>query len=257
MPIRILLCLALLSAAGVHAASSGFLLGIDYSEWILNNEVATQIATDSSGALYILSPSSVTKLSADGKTILWQNALGFTANKMAVDPNGGVYVLPVSQPGDTSIHVAKLNAIGTGLAWKTTVGLATPNVGWRPVLAADSQGRAYLAGVYDPTNNQGEIVRLNATGSSIDFALKIAGWPTSIAVDTSGAAFVAGNNYIMGFLARPGNLWVTGRVSVLGLSEEAVELATGGVEGALHVFPAVVDQRAAVLMDHVADKFFR
>lgn len=200
MPIRILLCLALLSAPGVHAASSGFLLGIDYSEWILNNEVATQIATDSSGALYILSPSSVTKLSADGKTILWQNALGFTANKMAVDPNGGVYVLPVSQPGDTSIHVAKLNAIGTGLAWKTTVGLATPNVGWRPVLAADSQGRAYLAGVYDPTNNQGEIVRLNATGSSIDFALKIAGWPTSIAVDTSGAAFVAGNNYIMGFL---------------------------------------------------------
>jgi hypothetical protein len=47
------------------------------------------------------------------------------------------------------------------------------------------------------------------------------------------------------------------RLSVLGLSEEAVELAAGGVEGALLVFPAVVDQRAAVLMDHVADKLFR
>jgi hypothetical protein len=41
------------------------------------------------------------------------------------------------------------------------------------------------------------------------------------------------------------------------LSEETVKLAAGGVEGALLVFPAVVDQRAAVLMDYVADKLFR
>ncbi|MCP4895501.1 MAG: hypothetical protein GY906_00885 [bacterium] len=36
-----------------------------------------------------------------------------------------------------------------------------------------------------------------------------------------------------------------------------MELPAGGVEGALLVFPAVVDQRAAVLMDHVADELFR
>src|SRR5450759_4951263 len=47
------------------------------------------------------------------------------------------------------------------------------------------------------------------------------------------------------------------RASALGLSEEAVELAAGGVEGALLVFPAVVDQRSAVLVDHIADKLFR
>ena len=47
------------------------------------------------------------------------------------------------------------------------------------------------------------------------------------------------------------------RVSALGLSEETVKLAAGGVEGALLVFPAVVDQRAAILMDHVADELFR
>jgi hypothetical protein len=41
------------------------------------------------------------------------------------------------------------------------------------------------------------------------------------------------------------------------LSEEAVKLAAGGVEGVLFVFPAVVNQRPAVLMDHVADKVFR
>ena len=94
---RTLLCLALLSANGATAATSGFLLGVDYSEWLAPN--ARQIATDRSGALYILSafaistdtpPSWVTKLSADGKTILWQNKLGFAVSTMAVDPNGGV-----------------------------------------------------------------------------------------------------------------------------------------------------------------------
>ena len=40
--------------------------------------------------------------------------------------------------------------------------------------------------------------------------------------------------------ARLGNLWVTGG-SAQGLSEESVELATGGVKRALLVFPAVMD----------------
>jgi len=35
----------------------------------------------------------VTKLSADGKTILWENDLGFETDQIAVDPSGGVYVL--------------------------------------------------------------------------------------------------------------------------------------------------------------------
>ena len=42
--------------------------------------------------------------------------------------------------------------------------------------------------------------------------------------------------------------------SALRLTEEAVEFAAGRVEGALLLFRAVVDQRAAVLMDHVAEK---
>ena len=36
-----------------------------------------------------------------------------------------------------------------------------------------------------------------------------------------------------------------------------MELPAGGVEGALLVFPAVVDQRSAVLVDHIADELFR
>jgi hypothetical protein len=44
------------------------------------------------------------------------------------------------------------------------------------------------------------------------------------------------------------------RVSALGLSEETVKLAAGGIERTLLVFPAVVDQRTAVLMDHGSNK---
>ncbi|MGA2184710.1 MAG: hypothetical protein ABSH47_16950 [Bryobacteraceae bacterium] len=210
---KTLLCLALLSATGVIAASSGFLLGVDYSEWTATN--ATQIATDSSGALYILSsfpspgvlppanptPSWVTKLSADGKTMLWQNQLGFAANTMAVDPNGGVYVMPVSLPGDTSIYVAKLGTDGTGIAWKTPVGFILPD-GWQPMLAVDSSGRAYVAGENDVANSEADVVRLNAAGTAVDYTAHVAGQPNSIAVDGSGAAFITGYGNGGSFLAR-------------------------------------------------------
>ena len=46
------------------------------------------------------------------------------------------------------------------------------------------------------------------------------------------------------------------RVSALGLSEETVKLAAGGIERTLLVFPAVVDQRTAVLMDRGSNKLF-
>ena len=55
------------------------------------------------------------------------------------------------------------------------------------------------------------------------------------------------------FLPRPGDLWESGG-SRLKLTEEAVELAASGVERALLVLRAVVDERAAVLVDGVAKK---
>jgi len=45
--------------------------------------------------------------------------------------------------------------------------------------------------------------------------------------------------------------------STLGLSEKAVELPAGRVEGALLVFPAVVDEWSAVVVNHIADELFR
>jgi uncharacterized protein (TIGR03437 family) len=194
--VKTVFCLALLSAAAGLAQSSGFLLGVDYSEWGPPN--ATQIGSDSSGALYILSscesaasaPSCVTKLSPDGKTIVWQNNLGFEADAMAVDPSGGVYVMPWQTSANPSVFVAKLNSDGMGFAWQTPVGLTG-----RPVLAVDSEGRAYSAGVFGPTTSDGGVIRLNAAGTAEDYVTPVVGTPTSIVIDQSGAAFVAGSGY--------------------------------------------------------------
>jgi len=59
------------------------------------------------------------------------------------------------------------------------------------------------------------------------------------------------------FLGSSGESVGKWRASAAGLSEEAVKLPAGGVEGALLVFPPVVDQRSAVLVDHIADELFR
>jgi uncharacterized protein (TIGR03437 family) len=186
------------------AQTSGFLLGVDYSEPAPSN--VSQIATDSSGALYMFSvcalnpPSGcVTKLSADGKTILWQNSLGFDVQAMAVDPSGGVYVIPF-QPGDTLVYVAKLGARGTGIAWKTLAasGVATGMAS----LAADSQGRTYVAVPSSSQSYVSEVVRLNAAGSAVDYTAQIAGGTNAIAVDGSGAAYVSGYTSETTFLER-------------------------------------------------------
>jgi len=204
------------------AAQPGFLLGSDYSEWLYPSAGNMRIAADSSGALYILSifPGTslsnpptylVTKLSADGKTILWENDLGFETDQIAVDPSGGVYVLSsisTAVPGvppAPSVFVEKLNADGSGIVWKTQVP-GFPQLEPAPVLAVDPQGRAYVAGETDASNTVGSVVRLKADGSGIDYTAKVAGYPTSIAVDTLGGAFVAGSPASYGasntFLAR-------------------------------------------------------
>jgi uncharacterized protein (TIGR03437 family) len=190
---RMLLCLALPSAAA--AATSGFLLGADYGEWALPYQSTTQIATDSTGALYILSacayifvnaPSCVTKVSADGKSILWQTNLGFIA-AMAVDPNGGVYLVPeppelaTSEPLD--VFVEKLSADGSSVLWQTQVGTSTSNFG--VAVAVDSTGRAFV-GTADASGAY--MVRLNPAGA-MDYTstLNLPGSPAGIAVDATGS----------------------------------------------------------------------
>jgi uncharacterized protein (TIGR03437 family) len=190
----------LLSAMGAAAATPTFQLGVNFSEWLSFPASGTQLATDSTGAAYFLSNtlqsnivlSTVTKLSPDGKTLVWQNQLGFGVSAMTVDPNGGVYVVPMPQQSDTTGYVAKLSATGTGLAWKTPLGFppAAP-----PAMAADSQGRVYLAAQYalNYITPAAYVVRLNASGSAIDFTTSLGGQPISMALDPSGAAYIAGS----------------------------------------------------------------
>lgn len=234
--VRRLISLILLAATGAAAA---FQLGVNYSEWLnfsLNS--GAQLATDSSGAIYLLTltfqsnagSSTVTKLTSDGKTLLWRNPLGFAASALTVDPNGGVYVVPARQQSDTTAYVAKLNPTGTGLAWKTAAGFLPQSI---PAIAADSQGRVYLAAQYAVNNfitRSAYLVRLNTSGSAIDFTTPFLGTPISIALDPSGAAYIAGaavdtHGATTGFLAR---------------------FAADGTAGYYTVFPAGFSQTVAV-----------
>lgn len=200
MRARIVLSLLLFSAVPVvRADDSSFLLGLDYSQWLPPN--VEKLATDASGAIYVLSHadsagqdaplSTVTKLSPDGEKIVWRNQLGIAVRTMAVDPTGGVYVSPVH---DAEVVVAKLKDNGSGFAWTIATGITFPN-GALPTLAADASGRVYVAGL-------GTFFRIAANGASIDYQQPLKGLMTSIAVDTSGAAFVAGGWITDGVLAR-------------------------------------------------------
>ena len=243
--VRQFLCLILLTATGAAGASSAWQLGVNYSEWLsFPDDNGAQLATDSSGAIYFLTNtlqsnaalSTVTKLTPDGKTILWQNQLGFAASAMTVDPNGGVYVVPVRQQSDATAYVAKLSTTGSGLAWKTSVGFLPQS----PLaIAVDSHGRVYLAAQYGVNNfitRSAYVVRLNASGSAIDFSPQIMGTPTSLALDPSGAAYIAGSavdihGVTTGFLAKVASDGTAGYYTVfpIGLSETVAVDANGNV----------------------------
>ena len=243
--VRQFLCLILFSAASAAAAAPAFQLAVNYSEWLnFSAGNGLQLATDNSGAIYFLSNtlqsnaafSTVTKLTPDGKALLWRNQLNFAATAMTVDPSGGVYVVPVRQPSDNTAYVARLSATGTGLAWKTSVGFLPQSL---PAVAADSQGRVYLAAQHAVNNfitRSAYVVRLNASGSAIDFTTELMGTPTSVALDPSGAAFIAGSavtpqGVTTGFLAKVMSDGAPGYYSVFpaGLSQTVAVDASGNV----------------------------
>lgn len=101
-------------------------------------------------------------------------------SQIAVDPSGGVYVLSslstavAGVPPAPSLFVAKLSADGSGIAWEAQVPNLPPFEP-APVLAVDPQGRAYVAGESDTSNEVGSVARLKADGSGIDYIAKVAG----------------------------------------------------------------------------------
>ena len=193
-----IVCLALLSAASGLAQNTGFLLGVDYSEWTDPN--TRQIASDSAGDLYILSDcyadeegiqSCVTRLSPDGRTMVWLDQLGFWASAMAVDPMGGVYVSPAlnegpgQPPAVEPVEVVKLDTqSGSGTLWIAPAGFS----GYGSVLAVDATGRAWVAAT-DGSN--GYVVRLNAEGTGVELAVQTSecSVPSLLTLDGAGSAF--------------------------------------------------------------------
>jgi len=208
---RLLLCLALASAAAAGPASTP--LGLDYSQYGPYGFAGpAYIAADRTGALYTMMPCPaneastycVTKLSADGATILWQNNLGF-AGAMAVDPTGGVYIAgdPNAQYSPTVV-VEKLSADGSGVAWQTVLNGTYGEPGTVIGLAVDSTGRAFVS---CSRQNAGEVVRLNTSGG-IDFVLQVPIALTAIAVDPTGADVVVAAGAGLARLAPDGVTWL-------------------------------------------------
>ena len=191
------LFLTLLWSSLLASAAPNFVLGFDYSQWLFDQFRA--MATDGSGAIYLLRDettpgvnglhSSVTKLSADGKSILWTDQLQVEVSGMAVDPSGGVYVTPIR--GDGAVTVAKLDATRSGIAWTSPILIPPPQSDF-PLLAVDAKGHAY-------TSLGANLVRLSADGSTIEYSVNAAGSIYSIAGDAAGAAFVTTDSFLTRF----------------------------------------------------------
>jgi uncharacterized protein (TIGR03437 family) len=187
---RALLILAVATAGLAQTAAPSFLLGMDYKEWgpVNPGSVPSQITADSSGNLYILisctgnldglgAAACMTKLSADGKTILWQKVLGYPSS-VAVGGDGSVYVVAAVA---FNLVAHKLASDGTTVLWTTTLGPDLSPSG----MAVDSTGRMFVA-------LDGEVLRLTAAGAvDATFPNLPSFGATQIAVDPAGSTVVA------------------------------------------------------------------
>jgi transcriptional regulator CtsR len=185
----------------------------------------------------------VTKISADGGTLLYSTYLGGSAAdaswKIAVDSAGEACIAggtsssnyPLANAyqgsyggGDEDGFVTRLSATGAGLVYSTYLGGAARDFCSSVALGAD--GAAYVTG---PTASagfplahafrstivgsyEGFVTRLTPGGSALDFSTLLGGdgidQPLDIAVDASGSACVAGITYSTD-LALPGAFQTT------------------------------------------------
>ncbi|MGO9230398.1 MAG: hypothetical protein ACLQKA_14500 [Bryobacteraceae bacterium] len=233
MTAKVLVCLALCSASCAMAASPGFLLGLDYSEWALGG---TPIGVDNSGALYVAfscntetsnPPTCVLKLSGDGKAKLWEVAP--ESATMAVDPSGGLYsVYGVGSGIGYTPYLERLNADGS-VAWQTQIGNASSGI--RFALAVDSKGRAFVEGaalnqspIFSPV-----LARVDEAGAVVYFPSPGSPNIYGVAVDPTGSDVVElgmnGTDYCLWRLASDGVTWNSAVIPYLGVTPAPQQLA--------------------------------
>jgi uncharacterized protein (TIGR03437 family) len=181
----------------------------------------------------------VTKLSANGSTLLYSTYLGGSGNEnhiflqqipfpgaaIAVDNSGNAYVagtttssnFPTRNPAQPSFgglvdaYVAKISAAGNALVYSTFLGGSDEEIGLD--LAVDATGAAYVTGSVLSTNfplgnplqsslsgaADAFITKLNAAGNAFDYSTYFGGGSEELA---SGIAVdTAGNAYVFGLTA--------------------------------------------------------
>lgn len=186
-------------AQGVTAAGNA--ADLLYSTFLGGGDEGDAIAVDASGRAYVTG---------------WAGSSGFPTTPGAFDRsfNGSGY-------GDGDAFVARLNASGSALDYATFLG-GTDGDG-AVGIAVDASGRAYVtgwtfsgnfpttAGAFDRSYNGGRdafVVRLNASGSALDYATFLGGYyedsSRAIALDGSGQAYVTGGTSSNDFPTTPG-----------------------------------------------------
>ncbi len=204
----------------------------------------------------------VTKLSADGKSLVYSTYLGGTGTiylsdtckGFAVDTNGNAYIagstastnFPITPGAYQTTNkaaalrglngfVTKLSADGKSLVYSTYLGgsAATGNVGDQcNALALDSDGNAYLAGsaisadfpttpgsfhsakITSSREGNGFVAKLSVDGKSLVYSTLLGGSTSNpgyvgdgcsaIATDGTGGAYVTGLTYYLNFPTTPG-----------------------------------------------------
>ena len=173
----------------------------------------------------------VSKLSADGSSLLYSTFLGGTgydgAYALAIDGNGNAYVtgstmssdfpttagaFDITHNGNADAFVSLFNPTGSALLYSTFLGGTGYDEGWG--IAVDVDGNAYIAGytydsitdfpttagAFNMTHNGGGVdafvSKLNATGTALDYSTFLGGTggdaAYGIAVDANRSAYVVG-----------------------------------------------------------------
>ncbi len=175
----------------------------------------------------------VSKLAADGSSLVWSTYLGGTGHDagraVAVDAAGGVYVAGYTQSSDfpivggfdstlgssRDVFVARISPAGDALAWSTFLG--GNNVDEANGMALDATG-VYVAGrttstdfpvagtVFGPaygSNGDGFVSKLALDGSSLVWSTYLGGSSidevNGLAVDASGAVYAVGETWSTDF----------------------------------------------------------
>jgi hypothetical protein len=176
-----------------------------------DRDIAWSIAVDATGSAYVA-----------GETRLGGASFPTTAGAFQTTPGGTSVYLESSDA-----FVTKLNPSGTGLVYSTYIG-GSNNDGALGI-AVDSSGNAYVTGNSRSTNFPGVsagsisttlggfqdafIVRLNASGSALDYASYLGGtgdeFGRAIAVDATGNAYATGQTTSANFPVTAGSFQTT------------------------------------------------